>query len=156
VVADIARLPFADKSFDYVYCSHVLEHADDPLAVCRELVRIGKRGYIETPTLAKDALFAWHDSPHKWHVVAIGEMLCFFEYSKRQREGTRSAAWRDILFDKWWHPLQDLFDRNQDLFNVMFVWSGAFNVMVCHLDGRVERLMQHDASPSAELMAAAR
>lgn len=30
--------------------SHVLEDVRDPLFVCSELVRVGKRGYIETPS----------------------------------------------------------------------------------------------------------
>jgi len=54
IQCDIARMPFADKEFDFAYCSHVLEHVDDPAAACRELMRIAKRGYIETPSPAKD------------------------------------------------------------------------------------------------------
>jgi hypothetical protein len=42
--------PFADKSIDFVICSHVLEDIRDPLWVCAEMVRIGKRGYIEVPS----------------------------------------------------------------------------------------------------------
>ncbi len=37
--------PFGDKSVDYVICSHVLEDIRDPLWVCSEIIRIGKRGY---------------------------------------------------------------------------------------------------------------
>lgn len=140
VIADMDRLPFADKYFDYVYCSHVLEHAVDPIRTCREIMRVGNRGYVETPTLAKDMLFAWAKDMHNWHVVGIGQTLCFFEYSARQLEGIRSDTWKEIIFSRWWHPLQDVFDANQDLFNVMFTWSGGFTVMVFYLDGRTENL----------------
>jgi SAM-dependent methyltransferase len=140
VIADMECLPFADKRFDYVYCSHVLEHAEDPIRVCREIMRVGKRGYIETPTLAKDMLFAWAKGLHRWHVVGIGQTLCFFEYSARQLEGIRSGAWKELIFGKWWNPLQDVFNDNQDLFNVMFSWSEGFTVLVVHLDGRCESL----------------
>jgi len=44
------RTPFKDKQFDFVYCSHVLEHLDNPVAGALELSRIGKRGYIEVPS----------------------------------------------------------------------------------------------------------
>jgi len=37
-------MPFPDKSFDFVYCAHVLEHVDDPIRACREIMRVGKRG----------------------------------------------------------------------------------------------------------------
>ena len=45
---------FADKEFDFVYCSHVLEHVHNPERASLELMRIGKRGYIEPPTRGKD------------------------------------------------------------------------------------------------------
>src|SRR5947199_219349 len=41
--------PFRDKQFDFVICSHTLEDVRDPLWVCSELFRVGKRGYIEVP-----------------------------------------------------------------------------------------------------------
>ena len=44
VVSDIHELPFGDKSFDFVYCSHLLECVTDPIAACREIMRVGKRG----------------------------------------------------------------------------------------------------------------
>src|SRR5215831_19887761 len=38
IAADLHRLPFEDKFFDFVYCSHVLEHVDDPIETCREIM----------------------------------------------------------------------------------------------------------------------
>ncbi len=49
VVCDVTALPFADNSFDYVICTHVAEHVDEPEKVFEELMRVSKRGYIETP-----------------------------------------------------------------------------------------------------------
>lgn len=140
VKADIHALPFADKSFEFVYCSHVLEHVDDPIRACGEIIRVGRRGYVETPSPCKDALFAWAKDMHRWHLAAIGSRLCFFEYTPRQLEGIRSSAWRDLIYSKWYHPLQEVLFENQDLFNVMFPWRGAFSVYVFRLDGTVETM----------------
>ena len=140
VVADIHQLPFRAGSFDFIYSAHVLEVIDDPLTACREIMRVGRRGYIETPTFAKDMLFAWARNYQKWHVIAVGSCLCFFEYSDRQLSGIGSTVWRELIFDKWRHPLQDAFWGNQDVFNVMFPWEGQFGVMVYHLDGRIRAL----------------
>jgi SAM-dependent methyltransferase len=141
VVADIDRLPFEDKCFDFVYCSHLLEHVDHPVQACAEIMRVGRRGYIETPTMGKDVLFAWTAGVrHKWHVVSRGRHLCFFEYSVRELVGIRSSAWRDLIFDKWEHPLQVAFSENQDVFNVMFPWCDSFAIFVFRLDGSVETL----------------
>jgi ubiquinone/menaquinone biosynthesis C-methylase UbiE len=40
VVADLSRLPFADKSFDCVTCGYVLEHLPDPKVGLAELARV--------------------------------------------------------------------------------------------------------------------
>jgi len=140
VVSDIHELPFCDKVFDFVYCSHVLESVKDPLAACREIMRVGRRGYIETPTLGKDALFGWARGVQTWHVVAIAHHLCFFEYSDRQLDGIRSSLWRDRILSKWHDPLQAIFYENQDIFNVMFPWNREFSAFVFRLDGTINAL----------------
>ncbi len=43
-------LPFADNEFDFVYCRHVLEDIYNPFHVCREMSRVAKAGYLETPS----------------------------------------------------------------------------------------------------------
>jgi hypothetical protein len=52
VQCDAARelLPFADKEFDFVYCRHLLEDTWNPFAICAEMSRVAKSGYIETPS----------------------------------------------------------------------------------------------------------
>lgn len=42
--------PFPDKHFDFVYCSNTLEDLRDPVRVCSEILRVGKAGFIETPS----------------------------------------------------------------------------------------------------------
>ena len=49
--------PFADKEFDYVICSHVLEHVENADVFLREIQRVGKRGYLEFPTIYYDYLY---------------------------------------------------------------------------------------------------
>ena len=92
VVADVCAppWPYPDKFFDFVLCSHLLEDVRDPIAVCREINRVGKAGYIETPSrlreiFSKDRLFSllllrgsmpevgfYH---HRWFVEAAGTHL---------------------------------------------------------------------------------
>jgi SAM-dependent methyltransferase len=138
VQADIHDLPFADKSFDYVYCVHVLEVVENPLKACQELMRVGTRGFIETPTACKDILFAWAKGLQKWQVVGIGRTLCFFEYSDRQLDGIRSPVWRELVFSRRHNVFQEIFYNNEDVFNVMFMWKDRFPVFVFWLDGTVQ------------------
>jgi hypothetical protein len=41
--------PFKDKEFDYVICSHVLEHVQDVPHFLSEVFRVASRGYFEFP-----------------------------------------------------------------------------------------------------------
>ena len=59
VEADAECLPFRDSSFDYVISAQVLEHADDPERMIRELMRVAARGYIETPSEIAERLYGW-------------------------------------------------------------------------------------------------
>ncbi len=43
-------LPFEDKSMDYVFCSHTLSSVRDPIFLCREIIRVGKRGFLDFPS----------------------------------------------------------------------------------------------------------
>jgi SAM-dependent methyltransferase len=136
---DIHCLPFADKSIDFLYCSHVLEHVARPLQACREMIRVAKEGYIETPNFGKDILFGWANLiGHRWHVTTIGNTIAFFEYSDRQKKGIGSPAWLDLIFADYYHPIQEAFYQNQDIFNEMFGWRNSFRVFVFRLDGTVE------------------
>jgi hypothetical protein len=52
IKCDLANepLPFPDKSFDFIYCRHTLEDMYNPFPLCKEMERVGKAGYIETPS----------------------------------------------------------------------------------------------------------
>lgn len=63
-VADAADMPFADRAFDYVICSHVLEHVPDPSGVIRELERVAPAGYIEVPLAASSKILDFES--HLW------------------------------------------------------------------------------------------
>lgn len=47
--ADVTVMPFKDRAFDYVNCSHLLEHVLDPAAAISELERVAGAGYVEVP-----------------------------------------------------------------------------------------------------------
>jgi ubiquinone/menaquinone biosynthesis C-methylase UbiE len=50
--------PFANKEFDYIICSHVIEHVDDPDLFVSEIFRVGGgRGYLEYPMITYEYLY---------------------------------------------------------------------------------------------------
>lgn len=130
----VESTPFADKEFDFVYCSHVLEHVENPEAACRELMRIGKRGYIETPSRTKDLMFSTaRQSNHRWAVSLENDVLVFTEYTAQDLDGLgtnvlldmnctpRNAREKAIAALEYVKPYQ---------LNTMFMWEGSFDFTV--------------------------
>lgn len=76
-------LPLGDKSFDFVHCTHVLEHLRDPAAACRELSRVGRRGYVECPASWIERVF--HSPDHRWLVDHEQGRLVFRELLDDER-----------------------------------------------------------------------
>jgi len=75
IIADAQYLPFKDKVIDYIIASHIAEHAEDPESFCRELIRIGKKGYVETPSKIGEIFLT--ERFHKWYVHVINHTLIF-------------------------------------------------------------------------------
>ncbi|MGE3550308.1 MAG: TylF/MycF/NovP-related O-methyltransferase [Geobacter sp.] len=134
----VEELPFKDKEFDFAYCSHVLEHAQDPARACRELMRVAKRGFIECPSPGKDIfLNSAKISNHSWGVEKFGNRLIFSEYSHEQIEAFQC----DILQQMHNSPRTDrekafsaLIYLKADVVNTMLLWENEFECGVRNHD----------------------
>ena len=51
------KFPFSDNEFDYVICSHVLEHVDNLENFLSEIFRVANKGYFEYPLIYYDYLY---------------------------------------------------------------------------------------------------
>lgn len=80
IEADVENLPFKDKVFDFVFCSHLLEHVKNPDKAISELTRVAKSGYIEVPNAILD-LFKPFES-HLWFCDCIDNVLIFHQKEK--------------------------------------------------------------------------
>jgi len=74
--------PFADKQFDFVLCSHTLEDVRDPIAVCDELVRVGRAGYIEVPSRLEEQSYGFQGpwagwGHHRWLIDIDDDQITF-------------------------------------------------------------------------------
>jgi len=138
-VCNLERSPFLDNDFDFVYCSHVLEHVDDPVQACEELMRIGKRGYIETPSKISDTMFNFTKIPnhHKWHTQVLGNTLIFMEWKSIERRDLGTDYFFHQYHSKWKNPFQDLMWNNRDFFVNMMLWENRFDYIVISQDGEI-------------------
>lgn len=94
VVGDIFELPFADKSFDFVICAHVLEHLDDPAKAAAELSRVARRGYVETPSSVNEKLISYDF--HRWYITESDGVM-HFRPKLRPVHDPELAAWMGRL-----------------------------------------------------------
>lgn len=62
---NIYNLPFADKEFDSVLCSHTIEHVEDARAFWNELKRVGDHVMLVVPPLW-DFTAAFNLFEHRW------------------------------------------------------------------------------------------
>jgi SAM-dependent methyltransferase len=136
IVCSVERIPLLEKKIDFVICSHILEHVDSPIRAGKELGRIAKNGYIETPGYGKDILVGTGNM-HRWQVVEFEGTMYFFEYSDRQREGHVTSPVMDLWCSKEHHPWQDFFWERMDLFNAMHLWKGAPQIIEHRRKGSV-------------------
>ena len=81
-ICDRTPFPFGDKEIDFVICSHTLEDVRDPLWVCSEMVRVGKRGYLEVPSRIVESCrgvepgqVGW--SHHRWLIDIENDAVTF-------------------------------------------------------------------------------
>jgi SAM-dependent methyltransferase len=136
-VCDIERLPYKDQEFEFVYCSHVLEHVKDPARACEEIMRVGRRGYIETPTRASDIMlnFIRLQEHHRWHINLLGNTLIFLEWTDNERRDTGINTFYVLLHSKYHNAFQDLVHRHRDLFVNMLQWEERFHYYVFDKSG---------------------
>jgi len=139
---NVENIPFENNEFDFVYCSHVLEHSHNPEKACNELMRIAKRGYIETPTRAKDLwMNSGKASNHIWHLDLNEEKLIFTEYSEQELNGFGNS----ILMDMHVAPqtqrekaFSALVYLKPEMVNTMLLWEEKFDYEINrHADSKV-------------------
>ena len=116
------RLPFEDNYFDFVFCSHTLEDVYNPFLCLEEIQRVGKRGYIETPSpewemtkgiQMKNICGAQH---HKWLVSFENDRLTFFE---------KSGA---IYQSPFYHFSRRQYEKLGFSDATAFFWEGGFEI----------------------------
>lgn len=139
IVCNIENLPFKNKEFDFIYCSHVLEHVSDPAKACEEIMRVGKRGYIETPTRTSDIMlnFIGLHNHHKWYINLLGNTLIFIEWNETERIDTGCNDFFKMLHSKYKNSFQNLFHRRRNLFINFFLWNEIFYYFIFDKDGKL-------------------
>ncbi|MBK5222385.1 MAG: class I SAM-dependent methyltransferase [Acidimicrobiia bacterium] len=122
VVGDATSLPFRDGAFALVIVSHVAEHVEDPVALCRELQRVAHSGYIETPSALAETLLP--EPFHQWKVSRRGRRLVF----ARKSVSSKRLEWTSRHLYRWFYIGQE--DRGRP---VVSLPPGAAGMIVARM-----------------------
>jgi len=118
VVADVERLPFRDKAFDYAIASHVLEHTVQPLRAAAELSRVARSGYVETPSEIWEFFFG--QEFHRFVVSLDGNQLVF---KRKLHRSPIAELWKSLAEKE---PLvTDIGDNHPEVMLVALQWTGS-------------------------------
>ena len=137
-------LPFADKSIDFLYCRHVIEDIYNPFFLCREMSRVAKAGYIETPSpfaeycrgmngmLIPEGSFWRGYIHHRYFVWDEAGTLCFLAKYPL-------AEYIDLDCDD---EVADLLETEPLHWNSYFLWEGS--IPLCHLQHDIDFKLQEN------------
>lgn len=124
VFGDAQKMPFKDKAFDFIVASHILEHMAEPEKFLKELQRVGKAGYIETPNAIFERLI-----PYDIHCLEVMSVDGVLHIHKKARPlgdpflGSlafidRDSRWRSFFFERL------------DMFHVRLFWDSEIRYKI--------------------------
>jgi len=126
VFGDAEKLPFPDKHFDFVYCSHVAEHVENIGLFFQEIQRVGKAGYIETPNYIFEQAIG--TTTHSWALFVEGHVL---HAEKKWMAGAPSKTYRAMHHLLARHPLFAFcFIGIEELAVMRFWWKNRFDYAI--------------------------
>ena len=120
-ISSMDRLPFEDNQFDYVICRHTLEDIMNPLNVCKEMIRVAKAGYIETPSRLYESTKgverpAWCGHYHHRWLVEIENNEISFMFKPHNMHSRKQFYFRRMPWQKF----------KNEYANVYLEWDGSF------------------------------
>jgi ubiquinone/menaquinone biosynthesis C-methylase UbiE len=117
------KFPFKDNEFDYVICSHVIEHVEDVEFFLSELFRVAPKGYLEYPTIYYEYAYNFFD-----HLSFIKFKNKTLFYMSKQKTGFNEFLPVQKLF---FYSLGMGYSKNvEDLKQIMFEgfeWDQKFD-----------------------------
>jgi uncharacterized protein YbaR (Trm112 family)/SAM-dependent methyltransferase len=134
VIGDIHELPFRDGAFDFVHCSHVLEHTHDPSLAIKEITRVAGEGYVEVPSQYNE-LAAESMESHIWTVRQEPQEGLVFE---QKRSATPTPYLRDVFRNR-------LMGKSSDPAYTAFHWKNLYSLF--HISLLWKKSIPHTVKP---------
>ena len=121
---DGKKFPFKDNEFDYVICTHVIEHVGNVEKFLSELFRVSGRGYVEYPTIYYEYLYNF--SVHLNLVKKDKNELIYLKKDKTCL--TSFLPVQQFFFDSLNRGYVDIVNDLKEYMFEGFEWEGKFSV----------------------------
>ncbi len=123
VYYDGGKFPFKNREFDYVICSHVLEHVVNADEFLKELQRVGCKGYLEFPTVYYDYLYNFPE-----HQLFLFEKNGIIYWMTKEESGLQNYKSIQKFFNiscelKYYETIKTF----KNYFFQGFEWEGVIN-----------------------------
>ena len=144
VCGDIHEIPFVDKAFSFVHCSHVLQYLNNPEKAIQEMTRVSKSGYIETPSEIHEFLDL-NFALHRWAISLEDDILVFREKPQYTSAHPLVEALKNRKNRTW-----QLIRKHHDQINILFCfWQEEVKYRIERCDCPIELNRTKDNPSSA-------
>jgi len=124
---DGGKFPFKDDEFDYVICSHVIEHVEYPEQFLTEVFRVGGgRGYLEYPLITYE--FLYNFQVHLNFVKCIENEKTLVYLPKDETHLSDFYPINQLFYKTLENGWNDLCTYNKDLFFEGFEFDAPFSI----------------------------
>ena len=119
---DVEDMSFEDGEFDYSISGDVLEHCNDPMTACEEIMRVSKAGWVRCPTMLWECLFG--REYHFWTTNLIDGTLIFYPIR--------------LYFKRWGFPALmkngiHQYNFRPEVLHASFEWEDSFKYKVLRM-----------------------
>jgi len=120
--------PFDDNEFDYIVCSHVLEHVDNVELFLKEVQRVGKRGYLEFPTVYYDYIYNFPE-----HTQCLFFKDDIINWMPKEESGLNNfKSLHEFFFATIELGYHEYINSMKNYFFQGFEWEGSINTKRVH------------------------
>ena len=128
VIANAEKLPFKNKSFDFVICRQVIEHSKSPIQFIKEMQRVGKRGVIICPRAVREKIFGWRDH-HWWITRESGRLIFRHKKNKKENDFFHHLYQGKAFFRRYCL-------KHDGFLNIYFYWNKEIPIKVLNITGK--------------------
>lgn len=122
VIAKGEKLPFKNKSFDFIICRQVIEHSKNPFQFIKEIQRVGRRGIIICPRAVREKIFEWKDH-HWWITMESGRLIFRPKKNKKENDFFHQLYQKKAFFRRYCL-------KHDNFLNIYFFWNKKNKIKV--------------------------